>query len=175
MISKLRPSPGGTVGQHHKRGSGPSTALMFFTLPRFLRAQRKYQSQITDKAPRSFLPHRETFGEVELMGKTHIGKFNLQRGHSSTSVNGKHWSRIPLEPPHVSLAWQPCPSPILRLLSNFPVGNGSGTSYVHVGREAWKTKTKQPIPENPHTHQHWNASNVIDDNEKEFYGLWLDL
>ena len=40
IISKLRPSPGGTVGQHHKRGFGPSTALMFFILPRFYETQQ---------------------------------------------------------------------------------------------------------------------------------------
>jgi len=117
----------------------------------------------------------ETSGEVELMGKTHIRKFNLQRGHSLTSGDGKGWSRIPLGSPHVSLAWQLCPSPILRLLLNFLVDKRSGTSYVRVSRKAWKTKAKKYIPENPYTHQHWDASNVIKDNEEYLYGLWLDL
>ena len=37
------------------------------------------------------------------------------------------------------------------------------------------TKRNQPVPENPDTDQHRDASNVIEDDEKHLYGLWFYL
>lgn len=70
MISKLKPSPGGGVGQHHKRGFGPSTALIFFTLPRFCGIQQKVSCN-----PPTAPPH---LGGAKLMENAYIGEFYLQ-------------------------------------------------------------------------------------------------
>ena len=118
IISKLRPSPGGTAGQHYKREFMLTTALMPPIIPAFYGARWTGSDSVhwrIIRIPVFPLALGKTRKRGKSMGTAHIGKFDLQEPCGKPRVV-KYQRKLPLESRHVLRVWQIYLSPTFRSL-----------------------------------------------------------